>query len=368
MSPSVSALLAASLWPAARVPVLSSRSSFLDCPNDPPPESVKKRPPSCLATGGICEVGQDFVDLRQFASAVDVSLKEPLLKAKQARQAFERKVCDYRYAEIEEKGQQLVDTYGPDGPMSDGGSYLYDISKWADAIAMLHKSCGNSGNECPNLINYFRLHPEADVGAMGEHGRAGSEVFSELRMACEVGRTRSPVPNNSPMWCDNSTGLCAKRSCRQWWSEANPEQVEPRPWIDDRIEYQDLRDACAWVESKPPLAEDIKEFQRKLDMVGDDKKIQYCTPKWVDGYCPTKNLIEFHEPCILGTGQQCSNGIVIPSTEEDDTANWAEGFKEPTIKITMMPFIAPSLMPRLTQRKTRTWNPVTRLRKLSDFI
>lgn len=332
---SASALLAASLAPASQ----GRRTAFLHCSadagavNDIGP--VDKPPPACLTSGEACNAPIESRDLKLYARAVDRSFAVPLLKLKQARQAFERQACSYRFAEIQEKGQQIVDSYGPDGPSTNHGSYLHYLRKWKRAMEQMHQKCA-SNSQCMSITWFLKSHPEADDGAMGEHGRGGSAIFDEFRKACEVGKSRSPVPNDSPVWCDETTGLCSYRRCREWWQGINPEIAVPAPWVDDRNEYDQLLEACDWVEQKTPDLDSIKAMQRQLSAKADELKIQYCKPAWVDGYCGAKQDQGSLEPCILENGQQCQAGKVVPHSDDDVTAAWNEFFQEEPVSVSII--------------------------------
>lgn len=162
--------------------------------------------------------------------------------------------------------------------MAAGGSYLYELRQWADSVALLHRACARSGGNCSSLLAYFRNHPGEDAT------HTGSQVFDEIKNACQVGKSRAPVPNDSPVWCDEN-GVCEQPSCRKWWAEHIPAVKNPRPWHDNRSEYDALKDTCGWVENTPPTTAELNRIQRQLKEDANQIKGQFCAPKWVDGYC-----------------------------------------------------------------------------------
>lgn len=309
----------------------SCRTSFVKCPADPRPSFVKLPAPPCIDGGLDCSGQEDFTQLRDFAKAVDEGMKAQLDEVKAMRLKFERKVCDYRYTEFENKGELLNNTYGPKGPLMDGGSYLYDMRRWADSAQMLYRACNRGFGGCNSIINYLKDHPEDDVGFGGQHGKAGSKVYNEMRKACEVGKTRSPVPNDSPVWCFESTGLCEQRSCKTWWRKVHEGASEP--WVDDRVEYDHLKKACEWIENYTPTTAELSEKHRKLQEKTLKEKTDFCQPKWVEGYCPHLAHIEKFGLCTLKDGTSCPRGRIFPGTEEDETENWKELFPETEVDV-----------------------------------
>lgn len=311
---------------------LRAPTAFGQCPGDPP-AAAAARSPACIDGGGDCDTLADRQQLRAFAKVVDTNLQEALEMARRARGNFERQACDLRYAEMEDKGAELVHIYGPTGPYVKGGSYLYELRAWSDAVALLHRACMRDAGGCTSLIDYLRGHPADDLGTGGAHGAVGSKIYNELRLACQVGRTRSPVPNDSPVWCDATTGLCEQSSCRKWWHAVHPEKLNPKPWVDDRDEYDDLRDACGWVGEARPRPPELDELQRRLQADVQRLQTQYCSPKLVEGYCARKAPAARHADCVLQTGQHCLHGLVLPHTEEDVTAQWRERFEEKPVEV-----------------------------------
>jgi len=215
--------------------------------------------------------------------------------------------------------------------MLPGGSYLYELRQWSDAIHTLQRDCSKD-ESCHSLLAFLQQHPEADTYNEGFHGKAGSKMYNELRGACQVGKTRSPVPNDSPVWCDDLSGLCEQKSCRQWWRQAHGGRVDTKPWVDDRLEYDDLRDACSWIETDRHQPGEIDEYQRSLEVEQTQRRQQFCSPRWVEGYCTGKEKPRFAE-CVLKTGQRCKKGLVVPGSEQDETSNWEEPFKEPPVEM-----------------------------------
>eukprot|EP00434_Breviolum_minutum_P018155 symbB.v1.2.016015.t1/scaffold1206.1/size131539/5 len=84
-------------WPGSA----SHGSSFATCPA-PHIQALDAQAPACLEGGRECESLPERAELKAFARSIDQSLKESLETTKEARKRFERRVCDYRYAEIEE--------------------------------------------------------------------------------------------------------------------------------------------------------------------------------------------------------------------------------------------------------------------------
>eukprot|EP00929_Paragymnodinium_shiwhaense_P079589 TRINITY_DN41489_c0_g1_i1.p1 TRINITY_DN41489_c0_g1~~TRINITY_DN41489_c0_g1_i1.p1 ORF type:complete len:407 (-),score=113.19 TRINITY_DN41489_c0_g1_i1:158-1378(-) len=311
---------------------LRQPSSFVVCPNDPKPKAITGLAPACLDSGGDCTEPAEFVKLREFSKAVDKTVEDALREATKFRKIFQRRVNDYKYAELAEKESKFLDVYGPDGPFAPGGSYLYAMRRWVAAIHKLKRVCFDGTGGCSSLIDYLRDHPEDDLTADGFHGRAGSRVYDEFRQACEVGKSRAPVPNNEPVWCSERNGLCEQKSMKQWWHDAHIQQIDPakgeaEPWVDDRSEYDDLSDACNWVSYHRPSSAELDRYQRQLQKIVEVDKEQYCSPKWVEGYCESKPKHYFDE-CHLANGQMCKRGIVNPGTDLDGTANWKEEFPE----------------------------------------
>lgn len=327
-------------------------TSLISCPK-PVPKPLPVQAPPCLEGGLDCRKKDQKEELKKFASAMDESLEEPLKKAKLARKRFERRVCDFRYAEFDEKGQVLIDAYGPHGPMRPGGSYLYELRRWADAVTELDNAChARAGDGCSNLLGFMKNYPEADVEPHGSHGALGSELYNEIRLACEVGKTRAPVPNSSPVWCDLSTGLCEQSSCRNWWHDVHPMQVDPKPWVDDREEYDQLKQACTSITRPKYSAADLDKFQRKAEKQALALKREFCTPKWVDGYCENKRPPTVHAKCTLDNGQYCKQGTVQPGSESNITSTWEEGIKEPPVHVEALPLLPVLLLPKRMLQRT----------------
>eukprot|EP00927_Polykrikos_kofoidii_P050225 TRINITY_DN44148_c0_g1_i1.p1 TRINITY_DN44148_c0_g1~~TRINITY_DN44148_c0_g1_i1.p1 ORF type:complete len:484 (-),score=65.86 TRINITY_DN44148_c0_g1_i1:82-1473(-) len=329
--------------PTATVPKF--HSSLLSCPNDPKPKAFTGVAPACLDSGGDCADPAEFAKLREFSKAVDNSVEEALKDTTKYRHIFERRVNDFKYAELrEDKSSKLAALYGPHGPFRPGGSYLFAMRRWVEALHRLKRACYEGIGGCNSLISYLRDHPEDDITTDGFHGKAGSKVYNELRLACEVGRTRSPLPNGSPVWCSESTKLCEQKSGRQWWREAKGKRIQgvvkdPGPWVDDRSEYDDLKDACGWISFHRPSAVELDRFQRKLQRDTDREKEQYCSPRWVEGYCAPQTGHEFGE-CHLPGGRFCRRGIVSPGSNLNHTAAWAEEFPNSPLQHQSVPSVA----------------------------
>jgi len=315
-------------------------ASFVRCEDDPKPRTVTVAAPACVEGGENCSSKQDLAKLQKFAAAVDDSMQEELQAIKKARERFLRRSCDFQYAEHEDKAELLANTYGPKGPLVPGGSYLFELRRWADAAFMLKRQCNRGMGGCQSLLEYLKGHPEDDLAPGNLHGRAGSKVYNELRKACEVGKTRSPVPNDGPVWCDPETGLCEQRSCKKWWSKIHFGAKEP--WIDDRLEYNDLKEACAWMENHTPTSQELNKYQGGVQTASLEQKINFCRPRWIDGYCESGDSKNRFGQCTLQDGKWCKNGQVFPDSENDETSGWAEAFKEKPITVEPSRSLAPS--------------------------
>jgi len=245
------------------------------------------------------------------------------------------------YAELQGKNQKFKDVYGPNGPYVAGGSYLYAMRRWLAAVHKLKRVCFDGTGGCSSLINYLREHPEDDITKDGFHGKAGSKVYQEFRLACEVGKSRSPVPNDSPVWCSERTGLCEQKSCKHWWRDAHMHQIdestgEVKPWIDDRSEYDDLKDACSWVSFHRPSPAELDKYQRSLEKKVEKTQDQYCSPKWIEGYCEAKPE-HLYDECHVPGGKMCKDGIVMQQSDLNHNAGWTEEFPEPDLSKEMAP-------------------------------
>lgn len=316
-------------------------SSFVRCDDDPRPRTVTVAAPACIESGENCSSEQDLAKLQKFAAAIDDSMQDELAAMKKARERFLRRSCDYQYAEHEDKAELLANTYGPKGPLLPGGSYLFELRRWADAAYMLHRQCGRGMGGCQSLIAYLKDHPEDDLAPGNMHGKAGSKVYTELRKACDIGKTRSPVPNDGPVWCDPETGLCEQKSCRKWWRKIHLGAKEP--WIDDRLEYNDLKEACSWIENHTPTSRELNKYQGGVQTASLEQKINFCRPRWVEGYCEsTKDSKHRSGQCTLKDGKWCKNGQIFPDSENDDTSGWAEPFKEKPVTAEPSRSLAPS--------------------------
>merc|ERR1712216_654913 len=102
--------------------------------------------------------------------------------------------------------------------------------------------------------------------------------MGEFRIACQVGEKRAPVPSDEPTWCDESTGLCDVASCRNWWRKAH--EGKPEPWIDDREEYDFLKEACHWIKDDPIPGQELNEYQHFLQEKTLADKQQFCNGNW----------------------------------------------------------------------------------------
>lgn len=299
-------------------------SSFTVCPTDPAEESPDAGPaPPCIDGGSSCRTREEKRALHDFARRVDKSVKHALEDARNLRKNFEQRACDYQYAQIMDKDDELVSVYGPNGPMNPGGSYLYALERWTDAVKELYRACSRGNGGCKTLLEHFRRHPEDDAGEGGVHGKAGSGAYTEFRLACAVGENRTPVPNDSPVWCDSVTGVCEQPSCRKWWRAIHagpkkPGQVppEPDPWHDDRPAYDELKDICAWTKSSRPSMRDMDDYNKQLTDRVSRMKDEFCVPRWIEGYCEPKSAA---------------------SSDLNTTANRGERFPERPVRSASLP-------------------------------
>jgi len=306
-------------------------SALVKCEDDAVPKPVLVPAPACLDSGEDCSSKEDFAKLQKFAAAVDESMAEPLKAARKSGENFLRRSCDFRYAEYENKGELLENTYGPKGPLLPGGSYLFEMRRWADAAFMLHRACNRGAGGCQSLMEYLKEHPEDDLAPGGIHGKAGSRVYNELRKVCEVGKSRSPVPNDGPVWCQTDTGLCEQKSCKKWWRKVHNGKAEP--WLDDRIEYDDLKEACSWIEQKKPTSRELNAYQKKVQEQTLDDKVNFCKPRWIEGYCERKSSRPRFSQCTMENGKWCKHGRVFEGSDLDETAEWKESFKEKPVTV-----------------------------------
>eukprot|EP00928_Gymnodinium_smaydae_P027690 TRINITY_DN21327_c0_g1_i2.p1 TRINITY_DN21327_c0_g1~~TRINITY_DN21327_c0_g1_i2.p1 ORF type:complete len:462 (-),score=96.55 TRINITY_DN21327_c0_g1_i2:750-2018(-) len=318
---------------APALPSRGSRSSFIDCEGDVPPKKLTVPAPPCLEGDG-CKGEQDMKQVRAFSKVIDDSLEESLKKTTKFRKIFERRVNDYKYAEMEEdKMTDFMHTYGPEGPMLPGGSYLFAMRRWLKALHALKRACFKGDGGCSTLVTYLQGHPDDDKTPGGGHGNVGSKVWNEFRLACLVGRTRSPVPNDSPIWCSLRTGLCEQVSARDWWKEIH-ERLHPgmhaAPWVDDREVYDELKEACAWTSRTGIKNADLLEYQHDITIKSMKDKEEFCGPKWIEGYCEDQAKMKFGE-CHLAGNKLCKRGLVSPGSDLNEQAGWHEEFPEPPL-------------------------------------
>jgi len=331
------------------------RTSFVEggCPNDLKPKAIHGVAPACLESNGDCANPDEFVKLRKFAKEADETVADQLREAKRFRQIFERRTCDYKYAELQDDKEPMFEhVYGADGPLVPGGSYLYAMRRWVDALHGLRRTCLKGQGGCSSMISYLKEHPEDDRTKDGAHGKAGSGVYNEFRIACDVGKSRSPVPNDGPIWCSVRTGLCEQPSCRKWWEAIHHQfHHHPEPWVDDRSEYDDLREVCNWIHDKAMSSAEVDVYQRKLAKEVKKLKHEYCHPKWIEGYCEKKVDNHFYEECHLAGNRMCHRGIVSNGTDLDSNKGWTEEFPEAPVSGDSAPppeltlFLSPPTLP-----------------------
>mmetsp|Transcript_20009 Transcript_20009/g.55334 ORF Transcript_20009/g.55334 Transcript_20009/m.55334 type:complete len:376 (+) Transcript_20009:200-1327(+) len=311
------------------------QSSFLAvCPNALRPKNTIFHTPECMVHETSCS--DTRAELTKFAKEVDESLADALKSSRKSRKSFERNVCNYKYAELQPtKRDAFIDMYGPNGPQST--NYLSHLEFWRASLSRLKRVCLESRG-CMDLLNHLRNHPEDDATKSGIVGLSGSKVHTEFRLACQLGKTRSPVPNDSPVWCSDRTKLCEHESCRKWWNDVHlgseffhTGRRDAHAWVDDRQDYDALASFCWLVENRPRLSEfELHHLQTKLAEQTALDKEQYCKPRWIEGYCEKKYHHRYAE-CKLPSGQLCKQGLVIPNGKFTDTHKWAELFPEEDI-------------------------------------
>mmetsp|Transcript_20010 Transcript_20010/g.55340 ORF Transcript_20010/g.55340 Transcript_20010/m.55340 type:complete len:304 (+) Transcript_20010:200-1111(+) len=214
------------------------QSSFLAvCPNALRPKNTIFHTPECMVHETSCS--DTRAELTKFAKEVDESLADALKSSRKSRKSFERNVCNYKYAELQPtKRDAFIDMYGPNGPQST--NYLSHLEFWRASLSRLKRVCLESRG-CMDLLNHLRNHPEDDATKSGIVGLSGSKVHTEFRLACQLGKTRSPVPNDSPVWCSDRTKLCEHESCRKWWNDVH---------LGSEFFHTGRRDAHAWVDDR----------------------------------------------------------------------------------------------------------------------
>eukprot|EP00747_Dinoflagellata_sp_TGD_P169114 gnl/TRDRNA2_/TRDRNA2_197225_c0_seq1.p1 gnl/TRDRNA2_/TRDRNA2_197225_c0~~gnl/TRDRNA2_/TRDRNA2_197225_c0_seq1.p1 ORF type:complete len:364 (-),score=57.27 gnl/TRDRNA2_/TRDRNA2_197225_c0_seq1:54-1145(-) len=353
MAPAADVLSAAvGHWGSTSAPM--TRTSWLDpakliCPGDA--GAVRRAPvpaPACVDNNQDCTEPSSLSQLRTWLTSVDTALEDQLKAVTAARKRFQTRACAYRYAQAEEKPESLIEAYGPNGPLAPGGSYIYEMRQWSDAVHALNRAC-NRDPACQDVIDMLRKAPEAtrNIG--------GSKVFAELSAACEVGDSRSPVPNDEPVWCDKTTGLCEQKSCRDWW---NLRYGKESPWKDDRIAYDDLKDACAWVKkAERPKPETLNAMQYHLQDDARKLKEQYCSPKWVEGYCGNHKKKQKFSECQLEGMKYCKHGRLLSdetAVQSSKDIGWKEPFAEPEVSQAPWWMMPPApILPSATRRGAR---------------
>ena len=134
---------------------------------------------------------------------------------------------------------------------------------------------------CGALLSHLREHPtDAET-----HGAVVSRVYDEFQRSCHVGATRAPVPNDSAVWCDPASGLCAEKSCRQWWNTLHHGHkgvgTRQRVWVDNRVEYDALKETCALVTIAKRSTKELDEYQHSIYDEAAQRRSEDCHPRWV---------------------------------------------------------------------------------------
>ncbi|CAE7303680.1 unnamed protein product [Symbiodinium sp. KB8] len=116
----------------------------------------------------------------------------------------------------------------------------------------------------------------------------------------------------------------------------------PSHGVDDRIEYDQLRNLCTAIERPKINAEDLDRYQKTTEAQALHLREEFCRPKWVDGYCEPKSPPRVHARCTLQDGQFCKRGLVKTDSDADITSEWGDAFKEPPVQVGLMPWLLTS--------------------------
>merc|ERR1712232_838112 len=116
-----------------------------------------------------------------------------------------------------------------------------------------------------------------------------------------------------------------------------------------------LKQVCHWIEQKKPTSAELNKYQHKVQDQALDDKINFCKPRWIEGFCPRHKDKAKFEQCTLPDGKWCKHGRVFPGTEDDDTAKWSEPFPEKKVTVDkgFMPLILVPPMPRELSRASQ---------------
>lgn len=286
--------------------------------------------PECVDKDGDCM--DDKAGLEKWAAEIDHNLHSQINEVVKMRDLFQRAACDYKYAQISpDKPMDLESNYGPDGPKALGGSYLYVMHRWRRALDALTRACDKDVEGCRKFLEWTKNHPES----VGKHAvldpATKTKIYKEIKAACHLGKTRSPVPNKGPLWCtgEGETLECEERSCYDWWRRMH--KRDPKfVWIDEERaeEYDELKQLCGRIHKdfKGRLSPD--KYQEKVKKEETALKDQFCRPRWIHGYCDNNEAAERRGECHMDDGYYCEKGKVLGDSLVNDTANWTEKYPE----------------------------------------
>eukprot|EP00397_Hematodinium_sp_SG-2012_P040720 GEMP01044673.1.p1 GENE.GEMP01044673.1~~GEMP01044673.1.p1 ORF type:complete len:211 (+),score=35.33 GEMP01044673.1:23-634(+) len=177
-------------------------SSFLLCNTCPGGQQIPVRHyvqiPECIQSKDACHLSNDAVkaELAAFIKGVNKTMKPFVDREQEARQYMEKRTCDYQIA-LWKGLAPLANAYGPFGPRIPGGSYVFELGRYFDALQDLKIACDRDAGGCQALMDYQR---NTDFPLPVKF-----EVYEELKGGCKVGKSHSAVPNDSEAWCDEDT-------------------------------------------------------------------------------------------------------------------------------------------------------------------
>ena len=195
--------------------------SFVDCPickdfeddDLQGPKRMSIPAPACILNDTNCE-GDEGKEALEYVNSINNAMKKSLSKELKWRAAFERRTCDFVVAQ--HKGlRTIMHNYGPNGPQTEAGAYTWYLKKYALQLRALHQACSQS-YACSELMF---IMPEK-VHKLP----APFFVYDEFKRACDLYRTKAPVPNYQRAWCMSPSavgfgeelGHCEVGSCKQW--------------------------------------------------------------------------------------------------------------------------------------------------------
>jgi len=243
----------------------------------------------------------------------------------EARQDFESRVCDYKIAE-NNGDQSIMREFGPDGPRTDGGSYVYKLRQYKTALERLKSAC-QSDSGCAELMSTLKDNPSTKLPTR-------FHAHAEMKKACVLYRKRTPVPNDSKAGCSVLPGrenVCLYTSCRQWWETAHGSTsvVAKHGWKDSSPAYDALRKVCDYIDFAPEnvgkgknpsslsMAEEWMQKEQKKWIA--QHKSEFCAPRNVQGFCEDDIVVGGGkaEKCTLHSGNFCEAGRTLPSSMTD---------------------------------------------------